>query len=511
MQPAFRGRWGAPALTAFTLTMTTPLEAAAQTNQELLRAMRSMEQRILQLEHKVRTQDELIETLRNTEDTEGAARAAGSASGDPASPATVQPASASPATVQPASASPATVQPASASPATVQAASAWPATVQPASAPWSPSQPIPLLSGSRGYLNLSLVGIVDAGWSTRRDPTRIQLGDHDPIRRGFSLPSEELVLEGAVDPYFRAAASIVFHLDEHNQTEVELEELFLVTTSLPWNLQLKAGQFLAEFGRVNQQHPHAWDFVDVPLIAGRVLGPEGLRNPGARLSYLLPTPFYAELALAVHNSEGGKAYSFRNEEALFGRDADVGDPHSAGDLLYVPRLASSFEVGDEHTVLAGVSGAFGPNASGHDTDTQIYGFDLYWKWKPVSHDGGFPFLAWQTEAMVRRYEAGQVVDLGLPRQTLEDYGVYSQIVYGPARRWVTALRGEWVDGDHGASPSDESTARRVRISPNLTFHPTEFSKVRLQYNYDHSAALESDHSLWLQTEFLLGAHAAHRF
>ena len=49
------------------------------------------------------------------------------------------------------------------------------------------------------------------------------------------------------------------------------------------------------------------------------------------------------------------------------------------------------------------------------------------------------------------------------------------------------------------------------MSPNLTWYPTEFSKFRIQYNYDHRDTIGSDHSLWFQLEFLLGAHAAHKF
>jgi hypothetical protein len=33
----------------------------------------------------------------------------------------------------------------------------------------------------------------------------------------------------------------------------------------------------------------------------------------------------------------------------------------------------------------------------------------------------------------------------------------------------------------------------------------------MQYNYDHRSGIGRDHSLWFQFEFLLGAHAAHKF
>ena len=58
---------------------------------------------------------------------------------------------------------------------------------------------------------------------------------------------------------------------------------------------------------------------------------------------------------------------------------------------------------------------------------------------------------------------------------------------------------------------DPLRADRTRISPNLTWYPTEFSKLRLQYNLDDRQDLGVDHSVWLQFEFILGAHAAHKF
>ena len=61
------------------------------------------------------------------------------------------------------------------------------------------------------------------------------------------------------------------------------------------------------------------------------------------------------------------------------------------------------------------------------------------------------------------------------------------------------------------SSRDPARAQRWRLSPNLTWYPTEFSKIRLQYNFDDRALYGVDHSVWLQFEFVLGAHAAHSF
>jgi hypothetical protein len=394
---------------------------------------------------------------------------------------------------------------------------------------WSPASPITLLGGQRNYLNLSFDALFAAGGSTADDIPELELGGHDPVQNGFTAQNLEVVFEGNVDPYFRGQASLVGHMAADGDFHFEAEEAYLETIALPANLQVKAGQFLTEFGRINPTHPHTWSFADVPLVAGRFLGPEGLRNPGARLSWLLPTPFYSELYLAVQNSQGGTAYSFRGTEHghegedsdfIFGRERLDRDTETLGDMLFAPRYAVSFDLTDNQTLLAGASAAFGPNNTGTDTDTQIYGVDFTWKWKSPRHHAGFPFVAWQTEVMARRFEAGAytgdedddgVPDVNLPRETLWDYGLYSQLTWGFRKGWVAGIRGDWVSGNPGAYDPDPDRDTRWRLSPNLSWYPTEFSKLRLQYNYDDRENIGVDHSVWLQFEFLLGSHAAHKF
>lgn len=392
-------------------------------------------------------------------------------------------------------------------------------------ASWSPASPIQLGSAQK-YINVSLDVLGAAGASTADDVEALQPGGHDPRQRGFTLQNAELTLEGKVDPYLRGQANTVLLLTPDGETQVELEEAYLETMALPWNLQLKAGQFLTEFGRINATHPHTWDFVDAPLVNARFFGEDGLRNPGARLSWLAPTPFYSELFLAVQNSQGGTAHSFRSDhggDLFFGRPAEPGGLRNLGDLLFVPRYAASFDLTDSQTLLAGASAAFGPNSTTGEADTQVYGADLFWKWKSPRQHGGFPFVSWQTEAMLRRFDAGNYSGdpndptvLPLPGETLKDWGFYSQVVWGFRKGWVTGLRGDYTAPIDRARYEtvlgpDLDRASRWRFSPNLTWYPSEFSKVRLQYNFDHRNQLGDDHSVWLQFEFLLGSHAAHKF
>jgi hypothetical protein len=394
----------------------------------------------------------------------------------------------------------------------------------PAEAAWSPTQPI-RVGTAQAYMGISFDSLFAVGGMSK--PNEVQLyepGGHDPKQNGFTVQNLETVFDGKVDPWFRAQANIVLQLTPDLDTTIEAEEAWLETMALPWNLQFKAGQYLTQFGRLNTQHPHSWDFVDEPLVNARFLGPDGLRNPGIQLSWLAPTPFYSELFFSVQNSAGGTAYSFddtHGDQTFLGRlNTNSVTIDSMADLLYSARYAASFDLNDANTVLLGGSGAFGPNPSGNDTRTQLYGVDLLYKWKSPHQAQGFPFVAWQSEWMFRRYEAGAfqfdangdgVPDVNLPAEVLRDWGFYSQVSYGFTPHWVASLRGDYLNGGTGAAAPTVDNDRQWRLSPALTWYPSEFSKIRLQYNYENFQTLGPAWGIWMQFEFLLGSHAAHKF
>ena len=376
------------------------------------------------------------------------------------------------------------------------------------------------LGGGRNYMNISLDGLFAAAGSTASDLQRIEVGDHDPQQRGFNARNIELAFDGAVDPYFEGFANIVFKLNNDNGTEVEVEEAFMQTTNLPFNLQLKGGQFFAPFGRINPIHPHIWDFADAPVVAGRLLGPDGLRGVGGQIAWTVPLPWYAQALFAIQNGRGGTAYSFRNpgENGLFfNRPTNDRELRGLGDLLWVPRLETSVDLTSTQLILAGVSGAFGANDTGPHTHTQIYGADLLYKWKSSHADAGFPFVKWQTEFMYRRYEAGHGAAGVFPvAETFHDWGMYSQVLWGFKKGWVTGIRGDYLHNTDSRFTDDPDRQTRSRITADLTWYPTEFSKLRLQYNHDFLAdtfflAGRNVDSVFLQFEFILGAHGAHKF
>lgn len=366
---------------------------------------------------------------------------------------------------------------------------------------WAQNEPGRLaLNVQNITLDLSLDGLVAAAYFS--EPENLNFGGHDPRDRGFTLQNLELTLGGVVDPYARADAHIIF-LIEDGESIVELEEAYLTTLALPFRLQLMGGQFFTRFGRLNPTHPHTWDFADQPVINNRLLGPDGLRNPGVQLSWLAPLPVYLELIGSVQNASGETATSFLFEkgEVVGGFTLITRDVRHASDLLYMGRVKSAWNPSETVEAVMGVSGLYGPNASGPATHTQIYGADLYAKWRPLDAHGGFPFVAVQAEAMTRRYET--------PMQDLQDSGTYVQALWGFVRRWVAGAR---VDVAKGNDSADSLRDRRWRLSPNMTFYPSEFSKWRLQYNYDRAEHLDNPvHAMFLQFEFLIGSHGAHQF
>ncbi len=469
----------------------------------------------------------------------------------PASPGSASAAPSVPASGSPASAAPALGAPQGpVSPGRQQALSAareaLPPEQQPGQQPLPTSTglgsrqgPLPTSTGVNAagqfrLIDISLDVIGSFGTSTAQNDViqQLQNGHHDPKQRGFTMQQAELAIAGAVDPYFRVDAHITSVLDPEGETIVELEEAYATSSSLPYGLQLKVGHYLTEFGRINPVHLHDWDWGDQPVIVSRLFGGDGLRAPGARMSWVLPTETYTEAIFGAQNASGETVKSFLaneevyEEEGIGGRQFTDRTVRSMEDLLYTGRIARSEAISETQTLNFGVSGLFGPNSTGDDASTTICGADFVYLWRPVSTDKGWPFFKVQGEWMWRRFEAADQVDesnplapVALAGETLKDDGGFLQALYGFQRGWSTGLRGEYATGS-GSSYIDGSFSRaadfdrtdRIRISPILVYQPSEFTRIRLQYNYDESDHLGSgsEHSVWLTFQTLIGVHQPHR-
>ena len=421
------------------------------------------------------------------------------------------------------------------------------ADIEKSAAPAAAATPSDLWSRQIGAARLRLIDIsldvlAAAGGSTVDDDVLqdLQGGAHDPRKNGFTLQQAELGFAGAVDPYFRAETYIVYSLDPiEGESVVEIEEAFATTQSLPWGLELEAGHFFTEFGRINPRHPHQWEWQDQPVVNTRLFGGDGMRAPGARIGWLTPLPWFSELHYGIQNANGETMVSFLandevfEERAIGGRPFTDRDVDGIGDLVHLARWDNSWDLTPQTAVKVGLSGLYGPNPTGEDAETWIYGADFVAKWRGARSLRGWPFLLLQAEIMRRDYEAAGFTfeaepddpadDVAVAGDTLHDWGLYTQALYGFDLGWAAGLRFDWADGDGaGFDPEtaelvgrgdDPFRDRRWRLSPLLAWYPTEFSRLRLQYNYDDADHLDDGHahSMWLGLEVLFGAHPAHKF
>ncbi len=102
----------------------------------------------------------------------------------------------------------------------------------------------------------------------------------------LEMHESEAGFQAIIDPYARADFFISF--GEHG---VDLEEGYLTFTSLPAGLQLRAGKMRAAFGKVNTLHNHVLPWTDRPLVTRNlVAGEEGISDAGLALSRILPAP-----------------------------------------------------------------------------------------------------------------------------------------------------------------------------------------------------------------------------
>ena len=219
------------------------------------------------------------------------------------------------------------------------------------------------------------------------------------------------------------------------------------------------------------------------------------------LSYLTPLPWYVELVGSATEAAGAAtARSFYG-----GEDLGVDGP---GDVLYVAAIKQLFALSDDWSLLFCFSGACGPNASGRSNRSEVYGADVYLKYRPIG-EGGTGYFAVQSEWLYRRRQ--------IPEDVLDDASGYTQAIYRFAPRYSVGARYEYGspargrDGRVASDPLDpEWTDDRTRIAANVTHYPSEFSRVRLQGSRDFGLG-EPVWAGFLALEVLIGAHGAHAF
>ncbi len=348
-----------------------------------------------------------------------------------------------------------------------------------------------ILDGSFGYYGVHAGQFAALGLPPAGD-------DPSVSREGFTLQEIELAAQSAIDPYFEGAVFLTIP----NLEGLEVEEAYLVTTSLPANLQIKAGTFRSNFGRNNTQHLHLQHFTRRPLMTALLFGPDGLRGPGAQASVLLPLPWFATLY--------AEAFSITPPEDLPGLATFGGGARLVpANLTYTAELEQFFELAESHSLLVGLNVATGRSVSVDCLTAApcvplsvdgprsfLYGADVYYKWKPANVAQSYASFQWTTEFYLRTLaDGGPTEGAGYTEGDLQI-----------ARRFY--LGGRF---DLTGLPSGPSVPRRYGGAGSLTFAPSEFSRLRLYAQELGGPGVAATTVGFLQVEYSMGAHGAHPF
>ena len=346
-------------------------------------------------------------------------------------------------------------------------------------------------------------------------PTGFAMNPNPGHQQGFNLGESELGIYANIDPEYRGVTTLA--LDPAGA--ISVENAFVQSSALGHGLNLKFGRYFSGLGYLNEQHAHAWDFVDQPLVYAALWGNQ-LGDDGVQLKWLAPTDRFFEVGGEVGRGRGFPGTdTVRNGNGagvLFAHlGDDIGIEHSwrAGLSLHQTKRtnAKSNAVPDLANTAGGVSNSF-------RGDSQTAGVDLIWKYAP---NGNLRdrYMKLQGEYF-RRKESGW---LTYNLTTTGSYAVtqsgwYLQGVYQFMPHWRTGLRYDRLDPGVAAVGA-QNTGKVIsnyafnpsRTSLMMDYSPSEFSRLRLQLARDNTRQGMADNQLFVQYIMSLGAHGAHQF
>ncbi len=334
--------------------------------------------------------------------------------------------------------------------------------------------------------------------------------------KGFSLGESELSLSSNVDDMFKASAT--FSVEDN---AIEAEEAYIQTLSMPYSLSLKAGRFFADIGYLNSFHSHHDNFTQRPLPYQVFLDGQ-YNDDGAQISYLLPTPFYAEAVAGVFAG---------NKFPAGGRENNNG----AG--AYSLSLKTGGDLGKSSAFLTGISylgtkaGSDGRQSSdGHNFlnfqgQNNLYIAHLKYNWSPNGNNLQKELIL-QGEYFIRNQKGSYAkLDETGNQQARSNFrgnqnGFYAEAVYKFLPKWRIGYRYSQLQGTKAEDVKAElvNTAlnndglRPKTNSYMIDFTNSEFSRIRAEYsNSKKTIGNKDDSRFTLQYIMVLGAHPAHKF
>jgi hypothetical protein len=324
---------------------------------------------------------------------------------------------------------------------------------------------------------------------------------------GFNFRAGELSFAATVAPYF----DIAIRGTVDGAGIAGLENAWIRTRGLPYGLRLKAGKFNSDFGYINKQHPHDWDFVDQNLPYLNFFG-ESLIDTGVQLAWLPELPLRPMIGAEV----------FRGNQEVFGAtlDADQQQALALGNTASGLRMWSAFaklapDLGERHSLELGLSYVRNrqyqqvqpyADLTGERVDQEsmdrtaiqelglagtrdVWGLELVYKYQSGGIHGRGDFKI-ETEYLRSikhldiRYSPDPAL-IGL-RPTFTTDGLYAQALYGFAPRWTAGVRYDVLGLTNQVSggQAEATFGASNRWTFDVTWNFWKTSKLRAQYAWN---------------------------
>lgn len=299
-----------------------------------------------------------------------------------------------------------------------------------------------------------------------------------PFRHGFFQRSLEIAASQRVSPAARAVTKLTYGGPTASGADggLDLEEAYLQFDQLVKKIQLRCGRERVPFLAYSLADGHEMPFIQRPLSIARLVGDEALKEDGARVSFLLPTPFYANLDAGL--------YTGRNETLFNGK--------GTGGPAYFTRLNGAHDWADgRHELTWQASYLRGPRDDGGHRTAQLVGAETQWQLLESQFD------RWQVRGS---YIRAQVQGVNGAR---DGWNLHL------ARRWDRYALHQ-VGYLYDRSTGLDLTALPV-TTHTLTYGRALTERIRPEIDLVHSSerGRPDDNTLYVRLSYAAGTHPAH--
>ena len=365
--------------------------------------------------------------------------------------------------------------------------------------------PIPAFADGTNEWEIGVV--LDAAHTSKE----LELGARS---KDLELGHSDLVIRGHLGPAFTAEYSLSAHTDE-GKLEHHTENLWIQTRTLPAGLQAKLGRFSSQIGYLNEQHPHADDFAERPLLYRGFLGGHWY-DDGLRLNWTAPTPFYLRF--------GGEAFSgkqlIEEPETKKSPGAQTFSMKTGGDL----NASNSWQFGLSYLNNRRQAEAHhhGEDEEEHDhahgaefSGKHMWMTDLVYKWAPNGDS--------KNQQVRLIWEHARVSGIHPESGSLRHSGTSLAAVYRFHPSWEVGARTDWLKVNKPEFHEDEGEYEFApgRLRENalmIAYKPNHMQTYRLQWSRQTATGGEEPvfaspvkNSIQFQVVIGFGAHGAHSY